>query len=553
MGIAPGFGYGAALALDTVPTAQLDANRYLDQENMKQQQLNINKQAENRAGRFTDSIVATQQQGRDKDLGQALGQVLANGILGGGVYAPSGASAVNSALTGDDNLKTPPVSPSGNPVTYDPNGQPLDAVTGQPTTVLQSNDQDQGNGSFERMSNPISGGAKPGMPMRGGTTNPKIPATPNTYGKPGATPQPGMAPKDETLARQGKAVATPMEGDGYHSQADALEANAAAAEARLGEAIKGIYKRYSGDPNFATYTKASVQAAVLPKIAQMRANAARIRQEGDLANYMQHGAAFARSVLSHLNQGGSIDSNWLAANGDAAKKLGVDPSFLLGLHADPSSGMFKDAQGLLTPREALMRVANPSLPWTEQMKGWHEIDNMHITQQKLAQQWAKVRQSDPEEFAKFGLSMATDLHNKYQALDTRLNSALATAITGGPVKIMVNGQPQTIKLSPKTNRTPGVDWVDGMRTSKDPNDVAYYTHVLQPLYSQRSLVGTLNSFVSNMSKNSFRAKLPGQEAAMGDVEADNAGNTSEERAYGAAKGKNRAIAEDKTQVSSGPR
>ena len=538
MAIGMGFGYGLSQALAAAPAAQLRGNRYAEEEGMRQQQLDINQQAENRAGRLTDAYVATMNQNRTKDLAASVGADIAGQVSGG--YGTNPASGVvQQAITGASPVQAPDVSANGNPVQRDANGNAIDVVTGQPTPVITASPDGENYGistknamtlASEKGPAPQSGGQRPGMPTKG------IYVKGSTTGG-GVAPQPklpdtGMSSKDVTLSRQGKAMTTPTEGAGYASQADQLEQNASAIEGRLNESIKMIDQKYGNDPTMAAYLKANVRTQVMASLSTMRANATRLRQEGDLANYMQHGSEFAESVMSHINQGGTIDDAWIQSNGAYAKRLGIDPGLLSGMHLN-KQGYIANKQGALIPREALMRVANPALPWLERAKGWQEIDNMYKTQQTIAQKWAEVKQRDPEEFVKFGLTMATDLHNKYQALDTALNNALATAITGGPVKVNINGKPQTITLQPKLNRPAGVDWVDGMRTSQDPNDRAYFENVLQPLYSQRSLVGTLNSFVSNMSKSAFRAQLPGQQSVLGGVRAD----TEELVAEGHARGR----------------
>lgn len=528
-----GFGYGLALTLSKIPGAQLRGRRYEEESGRRERQLVVNEKAEDRAGRTADEAIAHSKQYRKKDIAEAEGASEADATI-------RGDGPGESALTPDVGPPAPalPIAPEapavsqyGNPV-EDVDGQKTDIVTGEPAPDEAGVGK---SGPTQPPEKGTVGGQKPGLPAKTGLGY-KAPSA--AKAKPPGETYPGVAPKVDEAARQGKSIITPRESETYVAQAAKLEEDSKAVADRLQQSLKMVDQRYGNDPTMAAYLKANIRAKVGGHLDMMRTNAARLRQEGALADHMQRGARFAESVLSHISSGGMVDDKWIKANEGIAKELGVDPGILRGMH-QTKNGFIANAGGAIIPQSALMRVANPALPWLERAKGWEEIDKMYKIQAEISQGWARVKNADPSEFLKMIMTTASDLHGQYQRLENGLQNALATAIKGGQVEITdKSGAKKKIALKARPDRSG--NWVDAMRTSEDPNDRDYWENILEPLYSKRSLVGTLNEFILRASKSKVDARLPGEVRNVGEAEAEVAGEKAEAVEAGKAKGQKAA-------------
>ena len=231
MGIAPGFGYGAALAMDTLPAAGLLGVHTEEAHELAGRQMDVNEAAEERAGKFYGVLGDTYKQANAAALGGAAATVAAqeaglNGqnptakpaapdptqpmpsaSNGYGMTPPTGTGAVPVTTPPDNTVKadqgTPAETPKygatgadavdssmGNkamgsldPTMFDANGIPFHNALGDPLrydaqsggfTNLMTGDRDQPAAGVGMSGTDVrSGGATPGGILR---TNGRVPA-----------------------------------------------------------------------------------------------------------------------------------------------------------------------------------------------------------------------------------------------------------------------------------------------------------------------------------------------------------------------------------------
>ncbi len=524
-----GFGYGLAMAGNQIAPAQLRGRRHEEEHQLKERQMNINEAAEARAGEFYNEINQDRRLQRKKDEAGAesvvAGEDIASPVIG---YPPDQVPA--PAPTLGASAEPPPVDALGNQLSPDGNGGWV-TPNGEPSEPLTPG---IGKMAPARSANVASGGQRGGMPVKTGGASPKAGSA--GYGVPMTQAQPaGVSGKDETLLRQGKSQVAPAEVQGYLSQHQALVENADGVESRLKEALKSVDQRYSNDPTMATYLKANIIAKVRPQIEQMKTNAARLKQEGQLAQFAHDAGGFAESMLAHVEGGGKIDQNWIDANKDVASKLGIEPGMLRGLHKN-SQGAIVNEQGYVYPRAALMKMANAALPWKDRFDAMKDVDSMYKVQQELAIQRQRVAQADPLRVEKWTLGMVRANDQNYAANDYAYGKAKELFAkgteNGKPITINVNGKPVQVDIPPQYRE--GQDWLYNMSKSNNPNVQAAYEQVILPLERARAQADTIGQFLGG-----FRARVKVANEATG----ERAAEAAEQRSYGMAKGRSEAEAD----------
>lgn len=517
-----GFGYGLAMAGNQVAPAQLRGRRHEEEHELKERQMSVNEAAEARAGEFYNEINQDRRIQRQKDQALAESTVVGEDIsapkLGypGGVDGQSVSSGVSAEVPPVDALGNT-LSPDGNGGWVTPNGEPSEPLT-----------PGIGKMAAERSATVPSGGQRGGMPVKTGGATAKAGSA--SYGMPMPQAQPStVSGKDETLLRQGKSQVAPAEVQGYLSQHQALVENADGVETRLKEALKSVDQRYSNDPTMATYLKANIIAKVRPQIEQMKTNAARLKQQGELAQFAHEAGGFAESMLAHVEGGGKIDQKWIDANQDVAKKLGIEPGMLRGLHKN-SQGAIVNEQGYVYPRAALMKMANASMPFKDRFEAMKDVDNMYKVQQELAIQRQRVAQADPLRAEKWTLGMVRENDKRYAQNDYAYSKAkelfAAGTKPGQPITIEINGKPTQVEIPSQYKA--GEDWLYGMSKSSNPAVQAAYEQIVLPLERARSQADTIGQFLGG-----FRARVKVSNEGTG----ERAAEAAKQRSYGMTTGR----------------
>jgi hypothetical protein len=538
-----GFGYGLAMLGNQIAPAQLRGRRHEEEHQLKERQMDVNEAAERRAGEFYGEINQDRRLQRKKSEFDAEAIVKAEelmhggtqkGATGGNAPAPEAASPDVTNAEPTSSLAPEPEAPQvdvlGNELIPDGSGGWMTAQ-GTPSEPLTPG---VGRSGAPRSATVTPGGQKGGMPVKTGGALPK--AAPSGYGVPAPQAQPATASaKDETLLRQGKSQVAPAEVQGYQTQYETLSANADGVETRLQEALKSVDQRYSNDPTMATYLKANIIAKVRPQIEQMKTNAARLKQEGQLAQFAHDAGGFAESMLAHIEGGGKIDQKWIDANKDVAAKLGIQPGMLWGLHKN-DQGAIVNGQGYVYPRGALMKMANAALPWKERFDAMKDVDSMYKVQQELAIQRQRVAQADPLRVEKWTLGMVRANDQNYAANDYAYSKAKELFAKGTekgkPITVNIGGKPVQVDIPPQYKD--GEDWLYGMSKSQDPKVQAAYEQIILPLERARAQADTIGQFLGG-----FRARVKVANEATG----ERAAEAAEQRSYGMAKGRSEAEAD----------
>lgn len=575
----PGIGY---LATVGTPEALRSSQLHDEEEALKERQMDVNEQAETRAGKMNDEWVANQKQARQQVEVNAKGSVEAYGVLGPDAVAPTKAPASG----GGDGTAAPVAKGGSAPVPVTPAPVPTPSEVAQaatpPPSILDNNlpepvgsmgqhIEQQEDGSWR---DPLTGSPESPLIIGPGKSGFAPPArhggnesggdarvkTPNGYGAgspttgSGAAPRSGpsvsvdtgaggtLSPGDVTKMMQGKTTVFPNQGQGYIDLANTLKEKAGATQGRLDDALKSIDQQYSNDPTMAAFMKANVIGKVSPMISQMQANAAQAQQQGMLVDHMHKGSVLAENMIGHLLSGNVIDDKFIKNNKGLIDELGFNPSIMAGMHLekkDPTSkGWIVNAGGFIIPPKAIMLVANPALPWEDRAKGWDAMISMYKDQMKAKSDLTTAAMGDPLRFVKGSMELNDKLNIQYADADMKYKTLLAKAMWGGDVqttdpktgkvitialdkKYLVNSQ----MVNGKSVDTPVDDWVANMgalgpdNKPKNPNAYLFYNQEIKPLLDVRQRLSSNSAFVVHGAKNSVNAMEPGQIEQLGPLKA----------------------------------
>lgn len=558
-----GFGYGLAHAMSKAgPALNLGIEKG-EAEDLRQRQMAVNEAAEARALKGTEEYVAQGQEGRKRTLAGAVSDVDAYGVtaVAPTTAAPPAATAPTatapevpkptaSAPTADiekltaapdgtaikpdilDVNQPPPIDQMGNPIAQRPDGTWINTITGEPSEPMEMGIGRGGKGAVG-YTVPVKG-AQPGdartkLPSSRGSGGYGIGGAAQTDVGAGA----GMSGADASKMMQAKTVAPPNQGQGYMAQAGVLKQKATETQQRLDEVLKSIDQKYANDPTMAAYVKAGVIGKVTPMIAQMQTNATKLEHEGQMVDYMHRGSALAEGMISHLlTPGQRIDDKFIEANKSEIQALGFNPGILRGMHleTDPKNptgkGFIVNEGGYIVPMDALMMVANPSLPWEDRAKAWAKMGDMYKEQEKAKADLIAAYHSDPGLFAKELLGMIDRNNADYAASQRDIGTAYNVVVAGGPAKVRdETGRVVSVTL-PKHEVMPGADWVSMMAKSPNKVDQLYYHSVLEPAQERSQRLGSLSFALQHLSRSGVNTTTPGSIAGEGPAKAKVAGATA---------------------------
>lgn len=327
-----------------------------------------------------------------------------------------------------------------------------------------------------------------------------------------------------------------------------MAAQAAKISEGLQDALKVVDMKFGKDSNLGMFMKANLRTQVEAEQSQLAANAAKLQRDGQLANFAQKGTQVASVIMAHLNKEGTINDAFIKQNEALFKETGMDASLLHGLHmsgpktGDPRDtyGMIVNSRGLMIPHEAILRVGNPALPWTERVKGWHDITEMYKTQQELRIKWATMAQADPRLKNQWILDNTARVSQEYAERDRAYQSLMTTlgqSNTGNmrPIPIVVDGKNVNYTLPPQIlgKDESLAQRVNSWATSPDKHLRAIHSQIVYPLEQQRASLSTQINTLNAMA--GVPAILSGQE---GMVKGFNAAG-----GYGTAFGKTKGVLE----------
>ncbi len=510
----PGVGYGVAMLGSGVSTALLNKQKYEDEQDLKKRAQTTSEAAEARAKTYTEDLMKTSELARDEKVGTAYAKANAPtaasiGYPKTGVETPA---PVDPSVAAE--VAATPVAPVGpgapTPSSSDAQGaadsveQPETDVLGNPIVRDKDGNITTGNEDYVRRGPGVGDAVKAGDRVRVNTT-PAL-RTDKTYGvTTNKDADAGLDKKSSNDVRAGKASTTPGEGDAMIESGTKMAAQAAEISKGLQDALKVVDMKFGKDSNLGMFMKANLRTQVEAEQSQLAANAAKLQRDGQLANFAQKGTQVASVIMAHLNKEGTINDAFIKQNEALFKETGMDASLLHGLHmsgpktGDPRDtyGTIVNSRGLIIPHEAILRVGNPALPWTERVKGWHDITEMYKTQQELRIRWASMAQADPRLKNQWILDNTARVSQEYAERDRAYQSIMKTlgqSNTGNmrPIPIVVDGKNVNYTLPPQIM---GKDEtlaqrVNSWATSPDKNLRAIHSQIVYPLEQQRASLST---------------------------------------------------------------
>jgi hypothetical protein len=139
---------------------------------------------------------------------------------------------------------------------------------------------------------------------------------------------------------------------------------------------------------------------------------------------------------------------------------------------------------------------------------------------------------------KFLLTQAGNMKRDYDATDSRYREMGSKLEFGGDVTFMKDGKPVTVTIpKPPAGAPRPATWYEDAGKSQDPavREVYEYTEQLR---AHRSLLDGQNRMLHALTKSGMsKPMVPGSQEQVYDDLAKQAGDTAEEKAEGAAAGK----------------
>lgn len=547
-----GFGYGLAHAASKAGPALNVGIEKGEAEDLRQRQMAVNEAAEARALKGTEEYVAQGQEGRKRTLAGAESDVATYGVTGATPTAaapptatpaiPTEVPKATSATPVDvekltaapdgttikpdilDVNQPPPIDQMGNPIAQRPDGTWFNTITGESSEPLEMGVGRGGKG-VASYTVPVKG-AQPGdarmkMPPSRGAGGYGVGGAAQTDVGGGA----GMSGADTSKMMQAKTVAPPNQGQGYADQASVLRQKASATQQRLDEVLKSVDQKYTNDPTMAAYVKAGIIGKVTPMVAQMQTNATALEHQGQMVDYMHRGSALAEGIISHLmTPGQQIDDKFIEANKGEIQALGFNPGILKGMHleTDPKNptgkGFVVNGGGYIVPMDALMMVANPSLPWEDRAKAWAKMGDMYKDQEKAKADLITAYNTNPLLMVKYAEQKTNENNALYAKRQDQLYQTIATMKKGGTINVMgKDGKMAQVTVPPHPEASfTDLNWVHNLTT---PEDTAIAKSILFPAQDDMQMAGARSYIYTNFSKSGVNDKPIGQVSAAAEAHA----------------------------------
>ena len=500
MGIAAGFGYGASLAANELAPAALRGRRAAEAHELQERQMDVNEAAQAASGAYYGAVTDTMQNNERRTQAQFTNVANAYDVLRGtptpstttpgtpptpaplippniqlGYVQPPGGGVAQP-------VPTPTAAPTAAPAAAPAAGAaapeaPIAPVTPAPVDATQAaqTPASDGYGMQEESKNAmvlaepsVSKGGPSGAVAKANARVIQTNGGPNGQGA--ASPDLGAGGKPvmgQVMATgKGQFTITPNEGSGYLEASKKLTQQATDVQARLDEGIKTIDSRYSNDSVMASYLKANLIASVSPQIATMNANAATMKNQGELANHMQVGASLSAAIIGRLNNNGIIDDKFIQQYKPMMEKLGVsetDLQLFHGMHLSNGShpgdsslnkGFVVNSGGFIIPPKALWDASNYALPFAQRAQAWSDMTAMYKDQMAAKAQMITAANTNPLLAIQYAGQQVQKLAEQSSGLMRLKDTAKAVLVAGGQLSVPgADGKPVMINVPKPTNGT----------------------------------------------------------------------------------------------------
>lgn len=495
----PGAGYGIANALSGLASAELKRKYHEEEQALKQRQMKVVEDAEVRARDATDQNI---EESRER-MAALRGKAESDSFVADAMLA-------NGSAEQEQPKQAQPEQ-----------AQPDQAQGGQAQPDQAQPEQEQGDG-YDFTESGVDyqygkGGSTPYSPQRPGErvrteALGKVTTEKDAKGK-AASGEYGLGAKTADAARQGKAAFSPTEGAGLLESSRREHQRAEEIRVGLEKALAAVDSRYGGDPRLATYIKANLKSKLSGVYQDTLARARKLEADGNLANFAQLGAAAAGKVLGHLALGGTVDAAFLKDNAELFNKAGLDATMFAGLRRaggrkgdDPLlRGMVVNDKGGLFPEEAIARLANPALPWTERVKGWEDVSKFAKLQMEMRMKARELAMQDPLARDKFYLNVNREAVSQFSkdtaSFEQLWRNACRQDKTEMPVMGLKTPEGKVVKIKPPLLFTEWKSKDDIMAAFDatmhgDENARNFYNYIWRPLNTRMWQTGAIASMTS---------------------------------------------------------